>query len=70
VIELARKYRKSRAQILLKREIQRGIAVIPKSSNPDRIAENIDLWDFKLSDWDMERLNRIPEKVRIFLIDL
>lgn len=70
VMEMARKYGKSRAQILLKREIQRGISVIPKSSNPERLRENIDLFDFHISDWDMQRMDKIDEKTRIFLIDL
>lgn len=66
---MARKYGKSRGQILLKREIQRGIAVIPKSSNPERLRENIDLFDFQISDYDMLRFEKIEEKSRIFLID-
>ncbi|KAI6183059.1 alcohol dehydrogenase [Aphelenchoides bicaudatus] len=68
-IELSRKYGKAPAQILLKREIQRNIAVIPKSSNPTRLRENIDLFDFHISDWDMQRMDKIDEKIRIFLID-
>jgi diketogulonate reductase-like aldo/keto reductase len=50
-IELSRKYAKSPAQILLKRELQRGIAIIPKSSNPTRLRDNANLFDFHISDW-------------------
>ncbi len=41
VLELARKYEKTPAQILLRFLIQNGVSVIPKSSNPKRILENI-----------------------------
>lgn len=43
VIEIANKHNKLPAQVLLRHIIQRGIAVIPKSSNPDRIRQNIDV---------------------------
>ncbi|XP_013193304.2 uncharacterized protein LOC106137092 [Amyelois transitella] len=48
--ELAKKYGRSRSQIALKYLLQRGIPVIPKSFTKARIAENIDLFDFQLTD--------------------
>jgi len=51
--ELARKYEKTPAQIVLKWGIQRGTAVIPKTSRADRLQENISLFDFELSDEDL-----------------
>ena len=66
VKELAEKYNKTPAQILLKQLIQRGISVIPKSSNEARIKENIDISDFELSQDEMERFNYIKERKRLF----
>lgn len=39
--------------------MQRGYAVLTKSSTPSRIASNFDLFDFELSDEDMEKLNAV-----------
>jgi diketogulonate reductase-like aldo/keto reductase len=41
VLEIAKKYSKTPAQILLRHIVQRGIAAIPKSTNPDRIRQNL-----------------------------
>lgn len=43
VAEIAKKHKKTPAQVLLRHMIQKGIAVIPKSTNPDRIRQNIDV---------------------------
>lgn len=51
--DIAKKHQKSVAQIVLRWNIQRGVVAIPKSKNPDRIKENIDIFNFELSDADM-----------------
>lgn len=53
LLKLAEKHGKSVAQVILRWHIQLGNLVIPKSSNPDRLAENIDVFDFELSEADM-----------------
>lgn len=65
---LSHKYKKSPGQILLRYNVQRGYVVIPKSSNPKRIKENIDIFDFELTDEDMKTLNKLDkgEKGRVF----
>lgn len=55
--QLAKEYGKTPAQILLRHTIQRGITVIPKSSNPIRLKENFEIFDFEISKNDMEKLN-------------
>ena len=53
IVEVANKYGKSSAQILIKWQAQRGIVVIPKSVTPARIASNMDIWDFDLTPQEM-----------------
>jgi 2,5-diketo-D-gluconate reductase A len=55
--ELADKYHKTAAQVVLRWHIERGFIVIPKSVTPSRIRENIDIFDFKLSAEDIEVIN-------------
>ncbi|XP_071453618.1 1,5-anhydro-D-fructose reductase [Hetaerina americana] len=57
VKEIAEKHGKTPAQILLRHIIQRGVAAIPKSTNPQRILQNIQVFDFELSSEDMNKLN-------------
>jgi len=63
---MAAKYKKTPSQVLLRWLIQRGINVIPKSTNPSRIKENFNVFDFKLSDDDMNKLSNFPRKERLF----
>ncbi|XP_042369721.1 uncharacterized oxidoreductase YtbE-like, partial [Plectropomus leopardus] len=59
VIEVAKKYEHTPAQVLLRWAVQQGVPVLPKSSNPDRIKNNARLFDFTLSDTDMDRLSAL-----------
>ena len=61
VRELAGKYGKTPAQILLRRTVQDGVAVIPKSSRPERIAENLNILDFELTAEEMSRLRALDK---------
>merc|ERR1712232_449811 len=58
VTDIGKKYNKSGAQIALKWLVQQQIPVIPKSHNAKHIRENMDLFDFKLSDEDMTSLRK------------
>ena len=57
VAAVAEKHGKAKAQVLLRHLVQKGFAVIPKSTNPDRIRQNIEIFDFELDERDMEKLN-------------
>jgi len=54
LIELGKKYGKTPAQIILRWLVQRGLIVIPKTVHKERLIENISLFDFTLTDEDME----------------
>jgi len=54
---IADKYKKSVAQILLKYQLQRGVIPIPKSVSKKRLAENINIFDFELSQADIDTIN-------------
>ena len=62
--ELAGKYSKSTAQILLRWGVQRGTVVIPKSTNPTRQVENFSLFDFNISDEDMQKISGLNKGKR------
>lgn len=62
---LAVKYGKTPVQIVLRWDLQRGIVTIPKSVKPERIVSNSLLFDFELSNEDMEKINRLDKNKRI-----
>lgn len=59
IVKLADKYGKNPGQIILRFEVQDGLIVLPKSTNPQRIAGNIDIFDFELSDGEMDSLRTL-----------
>ena len=61
IVEIAQNYNVTAAQVILRWNLQRGVVVIPGSSNPDHIQENTEIYDFELTDEEMqlmESLNR------------
>jgi 2,5-diketo-D-gluconate reductase A len=63
--ELAQAHGRTVGQIVLRWHLQLGNVVFPKSSNPDRIAENFDVFDFELSEDDMARIAALDRGERI-----
>jgi 2,5-diketo-D-gluconate reductase A len=59
--EIATKLKVSEAKLLLRWGLQHGYCVLTKSSKPERIRENLNLFDFEIPDNDMERLNRLNQ---------
>ena len=57
--DIAQKYNKSAAQIILRWNLQREVIVIPGSSNREHIIENTDIYDFELSDEDMKKISEL-----------
>ena len=59
ITELAEKYGKNAGQIVLRFEVQEDVITLPKSSNPERIAGNIDIFDFELTEEEMDRIRAL-----------
>lgn len=64
--EIGRKYGKSSAQTALRFLLQSNVVVIPKSSHKERMAQNIDVFDFTLSEADMEAIRKLDEGESLF----
>lgn len=64
--ELGRKYGKSNAQIILRWHIQDGNIVIPGSKNPAHIKDNFNLFDFTLTDDEMEKIAALDQQKRYY----
>ena len=52
LVEIGQKYGKTAAQVALRWNAQRGVVVIPKSTHKERMEENLDIWDFSLTEED------------------
>lgn len=63
---LAEKYGKSNAQVILRWHIQSGNVVIPGSKNPDHIRDNFDLFDFELTEEEMEEIAAVNQNKRYY----
>ena len=64
ILDIAKDHGKTAAQIILRWHLQDGYIAIPGSSNPDHIAENYDIFDFELSEDEMDRIRGIDEQRR------
>ena len=56
---IGEKYGKSAAQVALRWNVQRGVVVIPKSVHKDRMEQNMNIWDFELSEEDMNEIAKL-----------
>ena len=59
ISEIAKSHGVSSAQVILRWNLQKGVVVIPGSSNPDHIRENLDIFGFELTSGEMERINAL-----------
>ncbi|MCU4741346.1 aldo/keto reductase [Natronoglomus mannanivorans] len=66
VQDLAEQYDKSPAQITLRWALDRDIVVLPKSSNPDHVRQNFDLFDWELSESDLERIDERDRREPVY----
>lgn len=59
--EISLKHKKTQAQVAIKWSLQHGYVTIPKSTKPERVKENCDVFDFELSDTDMDTLHQLHD---------
>ena len=64
--EIGRKYGKSTAQVMVRWQVQRGIVCLTKTVKPERMKENLDVFDFELSDVDMKAIDGLDTKTSLF----
>ena len=65
LVDIADKHKKTTAQVILRWDYQRGVVVIPKSSNEKRLAANIDIFDFELSAEEIAQINALNKNKRV-----
>lgn len=65
IVEIANAHKKNAAQVLLRYQFQRGNIVIPKSVTKARIIDNINIFDFALSDADMKTIDAFDRDGRL-----
>ncbi|TXC93460.1 aldo/keto reductase [Metabacillus litoralis] len=65
LVDLANKYNKSTAQVILRWDLQNGVVTIPKSVKAHRIKENANIFDFELTQEDMEKISSLNQDKRI-----
>ena len=56
---IAGAHKKTVGQVILRWNVQRGVTIIPKSTHKERILENFDIWDFVLTDQEMEKISSL-----------
>ena len=66
LVSISEKHNKSVAQVILRWLTQRGVVVIPKSVRKERIIENFNIFDFELSQEDMEKIAKLDTKESLF----
>ena len=64
--EIGSKYGKSTAQVMVRWQVQRGIVCLTKTVKPERMKENLDVFDFELSDEDMKAIAGLDTKTSLF----
>ena len=66
LVNIGKKYEKTSAQVILRWLIQRGVIVVCKSTHIERMEQNFNIFDFELSDEDMENINKLDTKGSLF----
>jgi diketogulonate reductase-like aldo/keto reductase len=68
--KLAKKYNKTNVQIILRWHIQEGNIVFPKSTNPEHLKDNINIFDFELTEEEMKSIRKLDKNKRYYTLNL
>ncbi len=68
--QIGGKYGKTAAQVMLRWNIQRGVIVLPKSTHKERMIQNLDVFDFELTEEDMNAIAGLDTKTSAFFFPL
>lgn len=63
--DIAKSHSKSPAQVILRWDYQRGVVTIPKSANKERMKQNLDIFDFELTDDEIQKINSLDKNLRV-----
>ncbi len=66
LVNIGKKYNKTSAQVMLRWLIERGVVIACKSTHKDRMEENFNVFDFKLSEDDMKEINKLDTNNSLF----
>ena len=69
-VELAEKYQRSQVQIILRWHVQVGNIIIPKSSNPVHMKENLEIFNFTLTEEEMDKIRKVDKGIRYYNLTL
>jgi diketogulonate reductase-like aldo/keto reductase len=70
VRDVAAEYGKTPAQVALRWEVQRGVVPIPKSSSPEHVEANLDVFDWELDEADLRRIDAIDRRESVYAISM
>jgi len=69
-VELAEKYQRSQVQIILRWHVQERNIIIPKSSNPVHMKENLEIFSFTLTEEEMDKIRKVDKGIRYYNLTL
>ncbi|CAF0941832.1 unnamed protein product [Brachionus calyciflorus] len=70
LVKIAKKHEKTPAQVCLRWGIQRNIVMLPKSITPKRILENAQIFDFELTDEEMQEISKLDQNYRVYGVEM
>ena len=65
VADVAKRHGRTPAQIVLRWHMELGLAAVPKSSDPVRLGQNLDIWDFELTSEELDRISALDRGERV-----
>jgi diketogulonate reductase-like aldo/keto reductase len=68
ITNLADEYNRTPAQVILRWQLQKGVATIPKSSSAEHLRSNAAIFDWELDSADVERIDNIDQRERTYLV--